>query len=366
METGKYSRVRKLKFMIEKQLFGKMPNGADIYIYTLANSSGAEVRITNYAGILVSLKMPDRDGNFDDVLLGYDDLQSYLNDNYFMGALVGRFCNRIAAGKFSLNGKKYTLEQNRGGNHLHGGSDGFYKKVWQAKERETGNGPALELSYFSPDGEQDYPGNLTVKVVYTLTEENELKIEYSAVSDKDTIINLTNHAYFNLGGAVSEDISGHQMYINAGAFLPVDETLIPTGELRSVKGTPMDFTEPMPIGKHINDDYKQLKLANGYDQNWVLNKTANELSLAARIFEPVSGRVMEVRTTQPGMQFYSGNRLENMHGKNGRVHQKRAAMCLETQHFPDSPNKPHFPSAVLRAGEELAEITIYKFLTDQN
>ncbi len=344
---------------VTKKFFGKMPDGTGVDIFTLTNSKGAEVRITNYGGALVSLMMPDRTGEFDDVVLGYETLEEYINGNFFMGATIGRYCNRIAEGKFSLNGKDHVLAQNRGGNHLHGGDNGFHRRIWNAG---PGNDNAsLELRYFSPDGEENYPGNLRVKVTYTLTENNELKLDYFAVADKDTLVNLTNHSYFNLGGGKSEDILGHTLYIDGDKFLPVDDTLIPTGELRSVKNTPMDFTAPAPIGARIDQPDEQLELANGYDQNWVLNKTGGELSLAARVYEAASGRVMEVHTTKPGIQFYSGNRLQDMRGKNGRIHQKRAALCLETQYFPDSPNKPHFPSAVLRAGEEYDRTTIYKF-----
>lgn len=351
-----------LKTAVTKKPFGKMPDGTDVDIFTLTNSKGAEARITNYGGALVSLIIPDKTGEFDDVILGYETLDEYINGNFFMGALIGRYCNRIAEGKFSLSGTDHALAQNRGGNHLHGGNIGFHRRVWNASPGKDNT--SLELTYFSPDGEEDYPGDLRVKVTYTLSENNELRLDYFAVADKDTLVNLTNHSYFNLGGGRSEDILGHTLYINGDKFLPVDDTLIPTGELRSVKGTPMDFTEPMiaaAVGAQIDQPDEQLELANGYDQNWVLNKTGRELSLAARVYEAVSGRVMEVYTTKPGMQFYSGNRLQDMRGKNGRIHQKRAALCLETQYFPDSPNKPHFPSAVLRAGEEYNHTTIYKF-----
>jgi aldose 1-epimerase len=342
-----------------KQPFGKMPDGTDVDIFTLTNSKGAAARITNYGGALVSLEMPDKNGEFDDVVLGYETLDEYINGNFFMGALIGRYCNRIAEGKFSLNGTDHALAQNRGGNHLHGGNAGFHRRVWNAAAGS--DNASLELTYFSPDGEENYPGNLQVKVTYTLTEDDELRIDYFAVTDKDTPVNLTNHSYFNLGGGGSDDILGHILYINGDKFLPVDDTLIPTGELRGVKGTPMDFTAPAAIGGRIDQPDAQLELADGYDQNWVLNKTGRELSLAARVSETASGRVMEVYTTKPGMQFYSGNRLQDMRGKNGRVYQKRAALCLETQYFPDSPNKPHFPSSVLRSGEEYAHTTIYKF-----
>lgn len=347
---------------ITKELFGNTPDGTAVDIYTLTNSTGAMARISNYGGVIVSLKMPDRSGELDDVVLGYDTLDGYLNDNFFMGALIGRYCNRIAEGKFSLNGHEIQLAQNRGGNHLHGGNVGFNRRVWNAEGRVENDEAILELTYFSPAGEEDYPGNVGVRVTYTLNNHNELAIDYYAETDADTLVNLTNHSYFNIGGKTSEDVLEHELYINGDHFLPVDDTLIPTGELREVKDTPMEFSEPTVIGARIEDDDEQLTLASGYDQNWVLNKnTAGELSLAARVYDPVSGRVMEVLTTQPGMQFYSGNRLADMHGKDGRVHQKRAALCLETQHYPDSPNKDHFPSTVLKPGEQYHQKTIYKF-----
>lgn len=348
---------------ISKDLFGKMPDGTEVDIYTLTNAAGAETRIATYGGVIVSLNVPDRNGELDDVVLGYDTLDGYVNDNFFMGALIGRYCNRIAAGKFKLNGKEIQLAQNRGGNHLHGGDVGFNKKVWNAESRVDGESAVLELSYFSPAGEENYPGNVGVKVTYTLTADNALEIDYYAETDADTLVNLTNHSYFNIGGKTSEDVLGHELYINADHFLPVDDTLIPTGEFRSVKDTPMDFLSPTVIGSRIENDDEQLKLASGYDQNWVLNKTREgELSIAARVYDPQTGRIMEVLTTQPGMQFYSGNRVADMHGKSGRVHQKRAALCLETQHYPDSPNKPEFPSTVLKPGEKYHQKTIYKFL----
>lgn len=347
--------------IINRQPFGQMPDGTEIDIFTLVNSAGAEARISNYGGVIVSLKMPDRNGVLDDVVLGYDTLDGYLNDNFFMGALIGRYCNRIAAGGFSLNDKKYQLAQNRGGNHLHGGNVGFNKRVWKAENRVEGNDAILELTYFSPDGEEEYPGNVQVKVIYTLTAQNELKIDYLAETDKDTLVNLTNHSYFNLGGSASDSILDHMLQINADKFLPVDHTLIPTGALRRVENTPMDFISPAAIGARIQQPDEQLELASGYDQNFVLNRSGERLSYAARVEEPLSGRVMEVFTTKPGMQFYSGNRLQDMAGKNGRVHQARAAFCLETQFFPDSPNKPHFPSAVLTPGKKYRQTTIYQF-----
>lgn len=346
---------------IKKEPFGKTPGGEAVEIYTLTNSKKAEARIMTYGGTVVSLKVPDRKGKFDDVVLGYDTLDGYLKDTSYLGSLIGRYGNRIAKGKFALNGVEYTLVRNNGENHLHGGTKGFDKVVWKAKSSVNKNGARLELTYLSRDGEEGYPGNLSVKVIYTLTENSELKIDYSATTDKDTVLNLTNHAYFNLAGAGSGDILGHQMQINADRFTPTDSGSIPTGELRSVKGTPFDFTAPAAIGARIEQADEQLKFGSGYDHNFVLNKNGRSPSLAATVFEPGSGRVMEVYTTEPGVQFYAGNFLSGAKGKNGKIYLRRHGFCLETQHYPDSPNKPQFPSVVLKPKQTYTQTTVYKF-----
>ena len=353
------------KSKMHKQTFGKTEEGQQVDLYTLTNKNGVEVAITNYGGTVVSWKVPDRNGQVADVVLGYDNVKDYEAGKAYFGATVGRYANRIAHGKFTLNGATYTLAKNDGENHLHGGIKGFSKRVWTAKDVSGSNGQALELSYLSKDGEEGYPGNLSVTVVFTLTEENELKIDYSATTDKDTVLNLTNHSYFNLAGQGSGDILSHQLTLNADRFTPVDATLIPTGELRKVKGTPFDFTQPTAIGARINQDDEQLKLGKGYDHNWVLNKPKiGVLTLAAELYEPKSGRLLEVRTTQPGVQFYTGNFLDGTaHGKEGKVYNYRTGMCLETQHFPDSPNHPDFPSTVLKPGQRFHSTTIYKFST---
>jgi aldose 1-epimerase len=345
---------------IQKQPFGKTADGQAVDLYTLTNANGLEAKIITYGGIVVSLKVPDRNGKLGDVVLGYDRLEGYLKDNAYLGCIVGRYANRIAKGRFTLNGRQYQLAQNNGENHLHGGVGGFDKVVWKAKPVQSKDGPSLSLNYLSKDGEEGYPGNLSVTVVYTLTNKNELKIAYSATTDKDTIVNLTHHSYFNLAGSGS--VLNHHLMINADRFTPVDQTLIPTGEIRSVKGTPMDFTAPAVIGARIEQQDEQLKFGRGYDHNWVLNKNGDGLTLAARVYEPESGRVMEVYTTEPGLQFYSGNFLDSsITGKSKQVYQKRFGFCLETQHFPDSPNKPEFPSTVLKPGQKYATTTVYRF-----
>jgi aldose 1-epimerase len=351
----------KARMNIKQEPFGKTPDGAAVTIYTLTNSSGVEARIMTYGGIVVSLKVPDRDGKMNDVVLGYDNLEGYVKNNSpYFGALIGRYGNRIAKGRFSLNGVAYKLAANNGDNHLHGGIRGFDKVVWQASPVKRAVGTALKLTYLSRDGEEGYPGNLSVTVIYTLTNKNELKIEYSATTDKATVLNLTNHSYFNLAGA--GDILSHEVMINADRFTPIDKSLIPTGELLSVKGTPMDFTTPTAIGSGIEQKYEQLIFGGGYDHNWALNKNNGSLTLAARVYERNTGRVMEVYTTQPGMQFYTGNFMDGtITGKGGKVYEKRYGFCMETQHFPDSPNKPDFPSTVLRPGQRYRQTTLYKF-----
>jgi aldose 1-epimerase len=346
--------------------YGKSPDGKEITLYTLTNKNGMEVAITDFGGIVVSIEVPDRSKKFDDVVLGYDSLEGYFANPSYFGAIIGRYANRVAHGKFTLDGKAYTLATNNGENSLHGGTNGFNKMVWTARDISKGD-PTLELTYVSKDGEEGYPGNLSVRVIYTLTAQDELKIEYSATTDKDTVLNLTNHSYFNLAGQGTGDILGHVLTIRSDKFTPVDAGLIPTGELRSVQGTPFDFTKGFVIGDRIKNDDEQLKLGRGYDHNWVLNPTnKGEVAFAAQVYEPKSGRVLEVWTDQPGIQFYSGNFLDGtIHGKGGVVYGQRSGLCLETQHYPDSPNHPDFPTTLLKPGTHFQSTTIFKFLTRQ-
>jgi aldose 1-epimerase len=338
--------------------FGKTREGAATRIFTLTNKSGVEVKITTYGGRVVSLKVPDKKGAMGDVVVGFDSLDGYLNENPYFGALIGRYGNRIGHAQFTLDGVLYKVPKNDGDNSLHGGTRGFDKRVWTPRELPDGG---LELTYLSKDGEEGYPGNCKVTVVYHLTDANELKIEYAASTDKDTVVNLTNHSYFNLAGG--GDILGHMLTLTADRFTPVDSGLIPTGELKPVAGTPFDFRKSTAIGARIEQNDEQLKLGKGYDHNWVLNKKGAELSLAARVEEPSTGRVMEVWTTQPAIQFYTGNFLDGtIKGKGGKVIARRSALCLETQHYPDSPNKPAFPSTVLKPGAEFKSTTVFKFV----
>ncbi len=345
---------------IHKQLFGATQSGTPVDLYTLSNDHGVQVKITNYGGIIVSLVTPDRTGKPDDIVLGFDTLAEYLAPHPFFGALVGRFANRIAEGKFTLKGKQYELVTNAGGNHLHGGNKGFDKVVWDAEMAGVDDAVSLRLTYLSKDGEEGYPGNLNVEVTYTLTNDNELRVDYAATTDQATILNLTNHSYFNLAGRGNN--LNHVMMINADRFTPVSDKLVPTGELRSVEGTPLDFRQPTRIGDRIEADDEQIRFGGGYDHNWVVNGEAGDLRLAARVTEPTSGRVLEVYTTQPGVQFYSGNMMpKTITGRGGMVYPWRGAVCLETQHFPDSPNHPEFPTVVLEPGERFAETTVFKF-----
>jgi aldose 1-epimerase len=346
---------------IQKSDFGKTSDGAAVALYTLKNSKGMEARIITYGGAIVSLKTPDRTGAMGDVVLGYDNLAGYTGGKAFFGALVGRYANRIAKGQFAIDGATYNVPKNDGENALHGGLRGFDKRVWTAREMPGG---ALQLTYVSKDGEEGYPGTLTATVTYTLTDENTLRIHYAAVTDKPTVLNLTNHSYFNLKG--DGDILGHMVTLNADKFTPVDAGLIPTGELRLVEGTPFDFRHPRTPGERIGQADQQLKLGKGYDHNWILNRTGvanGALSLAARVAEPgVSGRVMEIYTDQPGVQFYTGNFLDGTEkGKGGKVYNVHAGFCFETQHYPDSPNKAAFPSAVLRPGQKYDTTTEFRF-----
>jgi aldose 1-epimerase len=342
-----------------RQSFGQDKDGVQVDIFTLRNSKGAEARICTYGGIVVSLKVPDRDGNLGDVVLGYDKLADYIKDSPYFGAMVGRYGNRIAKGKFTLDGQEYTLATNNFPNALHGGLKGFDKVVWTPKIMTTPEGTALELSYVSKDGEEGYPGTLSVTAVYTLTDDNALKLEYTATTDKDTVVNLTQHSYFNLAG--KGDILKHVVMIPASKFTPVDSTLIPTGELRPVEGTPFDFRKPTAIGARINENDEQFKFGNGYDHNFVIDKPPGELGLMGRVYEPTTGRVLEVLSTEPGLQFYSGNFLDGSNkGKGGWVYKFRDALCMEPQHFPDSPNHPEFPSVVLKPGQTYHNTIIFK------
>ena len=324
-----------------------------------------QVAITNFGATIVSVKVPDRNGKVADVVLGYDEVKDYESGKAYFGATVGRYANRIAHGEFTLNGTTYTLAKNDGENHLHGGVRGFSKKMWTAKDVSTGNRPALKFTYVSEDGEEGYPGKLEASVTFTLTDKSELIIQYSAATDKATVINLTNHSYFNLAGQDSGDILSHHLTLYADKFTPVDATLIPTGELRNVKGTPFDFTRAEAIGTRINQSDQQLKFGKGYDHNWVLKKNkVGGLSPAAELYDAQSGRVVDVQTTEPGVQFYSGNFLDGTaRGKAGKAYNYRTGLCLETQHFPDSPNHPHFPTTTLKPGERFRSTTIYAFST---
>jgi aldose 1-epimerase len=345
-----------------RQPFGQTPDGVAVDLFTLTNDNGVTANITNYGGIIVALTTPDRNGNPGDIVLGFDTLAEYIDHNPYFGALCGRYANRIANGKFTLDGVVYQLAQNDGQNHLHGGRRGFDKVVWQGTEDSDDNGASLKLTYLSKDGEESYPGNLAVEVTYTLNNQSELRIAYTATSDKPTILNLTNHSYFNLAGI--GDILSHVVQLNADRFTPIDATLIPIGELRLVEGTPLDFRQPTVVGARIEQDDEQLKLGLGYDHNWVVNGASGTLRLAATAWEQTTGRRLDVYTTQPGIQFYSGNFLTDGVGKSGAAYHKRSAFCLETQHFPDSPNQPNFPSSVLKPGEQFTQTTIFKFAID--
>jgi aldose 1-epimerase len=344
----------------DSSAFAVMVDNKAVHLYTLKNKDGATAAITNFGGRLVSLLVKDNKGQFVDVVLGHDSLKAYQDKKEsFFGALIGRYGNRIAKGKFSLEGKSYQLQVNDGVNTLHGGFDGFYKKVWDAVQKDT---HTLELTYLSKDGEAGYPGNLKVKVTYTLEDDNSLKIAYNATTDKTTVVNLTNHAYFNLNGAGDKTITDHKLTLEADEYTPVDATLIPTGKLTKVTGTAFDFTSPKLIGDHINDNDPQLKNGKGYDHNWVLRKGSG-LRKAATVSSAKTGIVMEVLTEEPGIQFYSGNFLTDQinNGKGGATYGYRSAFCLETQHFPDSPNQPSFPSTTLVSGSAYNTVSVYKF-----
>jgi Galactose mutarotase and related enzymes len=342
---------------IQKEPFG-IVDGKEVFLFTLSNDNHITVKITNYGGIITSLTTPDPNGKIADVVLGFHHLQDYQAENPFFGALVGRYGNRIADARFILNGKEYQLARNDGKNHLHGGIIGFNKVVWDAAENRTEHGVELKLAYLSKDGEEGYPGNLRVNVSYLLNDRNELVINYTAATDKTTVVNLTQHSYFNLSGEASGTILGHEMMINADQYTAVNDELIPTGELKTVKGSALDFTKPETIGARIGE------LTNGYDHNYVLNKNQdNEPTLAAKVYDPNSERRMEVYTTEPGVQFYTGNFLDGtLKGKAGKGYVKNSGFCLETQHYPDSPNQPAFPTTVLNPGDTYKQVTIYKFI----
>ena len=340
---------------IQKTEFGKTKDGQTVELYTLTNKNGMTAKIMNYGGIVTQLQVPDRNGNLGDVCLGFDTLAPYLEAPPYFGALVGRYANRIAKGKFTLDGKQYTLATNDGPNALHGGLKGFDKVIWAVKPMQTKQGPALELTYVSKDGEEGYPGTLTAKVTYTLTNDNALRIDYLATTDKPTPVNLTNHSYFNLAGAGNGTILDQVLTLKADKYTPVDNTLIPTGQILPVAGTPFDFTTPHVIGARI------AQVPGGYDHNFVLNSGGGKMALAAVLHDPKTGRTMEVFTTQPGIQFYTGNFLDGTLKGIGGTYVKNAALCLETQHFPDSPNQPNFPSTILKPGETYKQSTIYQF-----
>lgn len=348
--------------MIGKRHFGKTADSTPADLYVLVNSEGVEACVTNYGATLVSFKAPDRHGNFADLTAGYDDVAGYEAGKSYFGGTVGRYANRIAGGEFSLNGVKYSLAKDNGPNHLHGGNNGFNKRWWTAEDVSTPQEPRLRLRYLSKNGEEGYPGNLSVSVTYALTEANELKIDFEATTDEDTVLNLTNHSYFNL--AAAGDILEHEVTLFADSFIPVNATQIPTGEIRSVEGTPFDFRRPTAIGARIGAADEQLKIGLGYDHTYVLNKSGEgALAPAARAVEPKTGRVLDVFTTEPGVQFYTGNHLDgSLHGK-GKTYTYRTYFCLEVQHFPDSPNHPNFPTTALRPGETRRSHTIYKVST---
>ena len=361
MTMGAQAQTEPTYVQIKREAFQKEIGGKKTDLYTLQASAGMTVKITNQGGKIVQILVPDKDNRLGDVVLGYETVDQYVAGRASFGAIIGRFANRIAKGRFSLDGHDYQLPVNNGPNHLHGGK-GTQFLVFDARQLD---GRTLELSYHFKDGEEGYPGNTTLRVVYAVTDDQELRITYEAVTDKPTVVNFTNHAFFNLRGQGQGDILDHELAINADRFTPIDATSIPTGELRAVKGTPMDFTRPSRIGARINDADEQLKFGTGYDHNYVLNKAPDELSFAARLSDPVSGRIMEVYTTEPGMQLYTGNFLTgqapNDVGKGGKSYPVRSAVCLETQHFPDSPNKPSFPTTTLKPGQWFTSMTIYKF-----
>jgi aldose 1-epimerase len=349
---------------LAQSAFGQMPDGTAVDLFTLRNAAGIEIRVITYGGVIVSLKTPDRTGALDDIVLGFDDLESYLTKSRYFGCIVGRYGNRIAGGRFTLDGQVYTLATNNGPNHLHGGLRGWDKAVWHAAPFERADAAGVVLRHASPDGDEGYPGEVAATVTYTLSDRDQLSVRYQATTTRPTVINLTQHTYFNLAGTKAADVLGHQLRLNASRFTPVSEALIPTGELASVTGTPFDFRTMTPIGARINEGHEQLVRAKGYDHNFVVDRGGDALTPAAHVEEPLTGRTLDVATTEPGLQFYSGNFLDNSRiGKGGRVLSYRSGFCLETQHFPDSPNHPTFPSTELRPGGSYLSETIFGFGT---
>ena len=345
--------------------FGHAPDGAAVDLFTFANARGTELRVTTYGGIIVSLRVADRAGRVDDVVLGHDDVDGYVRSASYFGAIIGRYGNRIRGGRFTLDGVTYQLATNNGPNHLHGGARGFDKVVWSAEPFAHDGSRGLTLGYVSVDREEGYPGTLTARVTYTLSEQNELLVDYFATTDRATPVNLTQHTYWNLAGGLADDILAHELTVHASQFTPVDGELMPTGAITSVSGTPFDFRMATPIGRRIDADDEQLRRAGGYDHNFVLDRTGDGVAFAARLSEPVTGRVLDVHTTEPGLQLYSGNFLDgSVRGKAGRVYGHRAGLCLETQHFPDAPNQSHFPPAVLRPGAQYRSRTLFRFGVD--
>jgi aldose 1-epimerase len=355
------SPVETTTVTVTEESFGQLPDGRPVTLFRLRNASGMEVEVLNYGAIIRAIRVPDREGNRGDVVLGFDSLAAYLQPHPYIGAVVGRYANRIGGARFVLDGQPYELAANDGPNHLHGGLKGFDKVLWEAEPFTNGTEAGVRFTYVSPDGEEGYPGTLRATVTYTLADSNALVIDYEATTDKPTIVNLTQHAYFNLAGR--GDILNHELQLLADFYTPVDERLIPTGEICPVAGTPLDFRTPQRIGARIDTDHEQIRRGRGYDHNFVLRHTERgALELAARVYEPTSGRIMRVYTTEPGIQFYSGNFLDgSLTGKGGMVYGRRTGFCLETQHFPDSPNKTHFPSPVLRPGETYRSRTVYAF-----
>ncbi|MHB8578745.1 MAG: aldose epimerase family protein [Ignavibacteriaceae bacterium] len=348
--------------MIEKSVFGKMKDGKEVYMYTLKNKPGAEVKIITYGATVVSLTTPDRNGKYADVALGYDSLVDYEIGTAYLGATAGRYANRIADAKFTLDGKTYLLSANEGKNQLHGGKIGFSKDLWESDAFESKLGPAVKLTLVSPDGDQGYPGTVTLQVTYTLTNSNELRIDYKGTTDKPTILNPTNHTYFNLTGVFTNTILNHEVKINAEYYTPIDKESIPTGKIDKVENTPLDFRKLTTIGSRINDDFEQLKLANGYDFNYVLNNYNGKVREVADVYEPTTGRYLQIFTDQPGLQFYTGNFLNGTPvGKDGVAYQFRTGFAMESEHYPNSPNEPKWPSVVLRPGQTYKQTTIYKF-----